>query len=144
MGRRVEDQGASECRSVMGRIGVEPVGDITPRESGQTSLWCRRTSTVSQPASGSDAEMSAGLQWSLAGAAATTEIISGAGTVAVTSRLLQDQWSSRALPKGSGVVRCLSRMRRNGARPVLRGRGGSDTSPLPDVRHEVAVAVVLR
>ena len=31
MGRRVEDEGASEGRSVMERIGVEPAGDITPR-----------------------------------------------------------------------------------------------------------------
>ena len=25
------------------RIGVEPTGDITPRESGLTSLWCSVT-----------------------------------------------------------------------------------------------------
>ena len=31
MGRRVEDEGASECRPVMGRIGIEPSGDIIPR-----------------------------------------------------------------------------------------------------------------
>ena len=28
-GRRVEEEGKSKCRSVMGRIGVEPVGNIT-------------------------------------------------------------------------------------------------------------------
>ena len=33
-----EDEGESECRPVIGRIGVEPSGDITPRETGQTSL----------------------------------------------------------------------------------------------------------
>ena len=37
MGLRVRDRGGSEGRPVMGRIGVEPQGDITPRESGQTS-----------------------------------------------------------------------------------------------------------
>jgi len=34
---RVEESGESECRSVMGRIGVESKDNITPRESGQTS-----------------------------------------------------------------------------------------------------------
>jgi hypothetical protein len=43
MGRRVEDEGGSQCRSVIGRIGVEPPGEITPRESGPTSLGCLRT-----------------------------------------------------------------------------------------------------
>jgi hypothetical protein len=31
MGRRVGEEGASEGRPIMGRIGVEPAGDITPR-----------------------------------------------------------------------------------------------------------------
>jgi hypothetical protein len=31
MGLRVEEEGASESRSVMGRIGVEPPGNIIPR-----------------------------------------------------------------------------------------------------------------
>ena len=43
MGRRVEDEGGSECRPVIERIGVEPPGEIIPRESGLTSLWCLRT-----------------------------------------------------------------------------------------------------
>src|SRR5208337_4177181 len=47
MGQRVKEEGESECRPVMGRIGVA----TSPcRESGQTSLWCRRAWTVSQPA----------------------------------------------------------------------------------------------
>ncbi len=37
MGLRVRDRGGSEGRPVMERTGVEPQGDITPRESGQTS-----------------------------------------------------------------------------------------------------------
>jgi hypothetical protein len=36
--------------------------DITPRETGPTSLWCRRASSGSQPALGSKAELSAGSQ----------------------------------------------------------------------------------
>ena len=43
MGRRVKDEGGSEGRSVIERIGVEPPGEITPRESGLTSLGCLRT-----------------------------------------------------------------------------------------------------
>ena len=39
-GRRVEDGGRSEGRPVTGRIGVESSGEITPRESGLTSLGC--------------------------------------------------------------------------------------------------------
>ena len=36
MGRRVKDGGSSECRPVTGRIGVEPPGEITSRDSGLT------------------------------------------------------------------------------------------------------------
>ncbi len=36
---RVWEDGASECRPVIGRIEVEPFGNITSRESGQTSIW---------------------------------------------------------------------------------------------------------
>jgi hypothetical protein len=43
MGRRVEDEGGSEGRSVIGRIGVEPSGEMTPRENGLTSLGSLRT-----------------------------------------------------------------------------------------------------
>ena len=38
MGRRVKDGGASQCRPVIDRIGVEPPGDITPPEREPTSL----------------------------------------------------------------------------------------------------------
>ena len=43
MGWRVEEEGGSECRPVIGRIRVEPSGEFTRRESGLTSLWCLRT-----------------------------------------------------------------------------------------------------
>ena len=43
LGGRVEDEGGSECRPVIGRIRVEPSGEITLRDSGRTSLWCLRT-----------------------------------------------------------------------------------------------------
>jgi N-terminal domain of reverse transcriptase len=38
MGVRVKEDGESESRLVMGRIGVALPGKITPRESGQTSI----------------------------------------------------------------------------------------------------------
>jgi hypothetical protein len=38
-GLRVWEDGESEGRSVVERIEVEPPGDITSRESGQTSIW---------------------------------------------------------------------------------------------------------
>ena len=49
MGRRVEDEGGSEYRSVIGRIGVEPSGEITPRESGLTSLGSFVTREPGEP-----------------------------------------------------------------------------------------------
>ena len=43
MGWRVGDEGGSQRRTVIGRTGVEPPSEITPRESGPTSLGCLRT-----------------------------------------------------------------------------------------------------
>jgi len=34
-----KDEGESESRPVIGQIGVAEKSNITPRESGQTSLW---------------------------------------------------------------------------------------------------------
>jgi hypothetical protein len=48
-GQRVKEEGGSEGRLVTGRIGVEPAGDSTPRETGQTSLWCWCPRTLGQP-----------------------------------------------------------------------------------------------
>ncbi len=39
MGLRAKENGKSEGRPVMGRIGVTPEGTIIPRESEQTSVW---------------------------------------------------------------------------------------------------------
>jgi hypothetical protein len=52
---RVEECGKSECRPVMGRIGVEPRSDITPRESGQTSTGSFFTKEFVQPSQGGKA-----------------------------------------------------------------------------------------
>jgi hypothetical protein len=74
-GQREEDEGGSEGRPVMGRIGVafdleaahaaggkraEPWPDYSiPRESGQTSLGSSVTRKLGKPMSGSVADMSA-------------------------------------------------------------------------------------
>jgi hypothetical protein len=52
MGRRVEDEGKSECPAVTGGIGVESSGEITPRESGPTSLGSFITRKPDQPLQG--------------------------------------------------------------------------------------------
>ena len=52
MGVRVKDDGKSESRLVMGRIGVALTGKITPRESGQTSIRSFPTRKPELPTSG--------------------------------------------------------------------------------------------
>lgn len=46
---RAREDGESEGRPVMGRIGVEPNGDMIPRESGRTSIWSFITRGLDQP-----------------------------------------------------------------------------------------------
>ena len=46
---RVEECGKSESCSVMRQIGVEPRGNITLRESGQTSTWSFFTRLFEEP-----------------------------------------------------------------------------------------------
>ena len=52
MGRRAEDGGRSECPPVAGGIGVESSGEITPRESGPTSLGSFVTREPGKPLQG--------------------------------------------------------------------------------------------
>jgi hypothetical protein len=51
MGVRVKEDGKSESRLVMGRIGVALSGNITPRESGQTSVRSFPTIELELPTS---------------------------------------------------------------------------------------------
>ena len=46
---REEEDGSSERHPVMGWIGVEPMGSITPRESELTSVWSCITRDLGQP-----------------------------------------------------------------------------------------------
>src|SRR5262249_5201810 len=55
-GGRVQDGGASECRPVTGRIGVEPPGDITPPERVPTSPGSSVTREPRPTDSGSKAD----------------------------------------------------------------------------------------
>jgi hypothetical protein len=49
IGVRAWEDGRSEGHSVMGWRGVEPTGDITPRESALTSVWSCITREFGQP-----------------------------------------------------------------------------------------------
>jgi hypothetical protein len=62
MGLRVQEEGGSEGRPVMGRIGV---AIFTARETGQTFLWCGRTREDSQPALERSEEMPVAAGFSL-------------------------------------------------------------------------------
>ena len=46
---REEEDGRSERHPVMGWIGVEHLRNITPRASGQTSIWSCITRDLDQP-----------------------------------------------------------------------------------------------
>ena len=46
---QVKEDGQSESRLVMKRIRVEPAGDMTLRESEQTSVWSFRTRELEKP-----------------------------------------------------------------------------------------------
>jgi hypothetical protein len=138
MGLRVKDPGASESRLVIGRIGVvtssHPKGGRLPGGVGgrETSANRRRLGCRDV----------GGVVTAFAGAPAATAVLSVAGSAAVGSRLA---------PRPMGPTACLTRARcpmlelyaGKLARTVLRGRGGSNASLLPDVRHEVAAVAVL-
>ncbi len=49
IGVREWEDGRSEGHPVMGWIGVAPMGNITPRESGLTSIWSCITRDLDQP-----------------------------------------------------------------------------------------------
>jgi hypothetical protein len=127
MGLRVKDPGASESRLVIGRIGVvtssHPKGGRLPGGVGgrETSANRRRLGCRDV----------GGVVTAFAGAPAATAVLSVAGSAAVGSRLA---------PRPMGPTACLTRARcpmlelyaGKLARTVLRGRGGSNASLLPD------------
>jgi hypothetical protein len=121
MGRRVEDEGRSERRPVVGRIGVEPPGEITPLESGLTSLGCLRT-RPSEQLTWEAEQMTAAYCWC------------GLRRVPLVSpRPVSCRWSACVRPTGfrEGPWERLERHKPKGLRVVLRGLGSSNAPRLP-------------
>ena len=121
MGRRVEDEGRSECRPVIGRIGVEPPGEITLRESGLTSLGCLRTRPSEQ------------LTWEAEQMTAAYCWCGLRRTPLVSPRPVSCRWSACVRPTGfrEGPWERLERHKPKGLRVVLRGLGSSNAPRLP-------------
>src|SRR5208282_2992589 len=119
-GRRVEEEGGSEGRPVAGRIGVEPSGEITPRESGPTSLWCLRTRPSEQ------------LAWETEQMTAACLLVR---SPACSARQLQTSIVQvvHLCPTGFRKEPCerLERHKPKGLRIVLRGLGSSNAPRLP-------------
>jgi hypothetical protein len=97
MGLRVKDRGESECRPVMGRIGVvtspRTKGGRLPRGVG----GCEPSANRHRGRRRYDGAVVT----TVAGAASATEDISVAGSAVVMSRLPQDQWGDRVSDKGA-------------------------------------------
>jgi hypothetical protein len=136
MGLRVKDEGGSERRPVMGRIGVEPMARLLHAKAGplpsgvggrepSANRRSKQSRTVGEVATTS------------AGAACTTEVNSVAGPVAITLRLTPRPMGQ---PR-SGRKRCLmlELYALKGARAVLRGGGAGNSTSLyvrfQPVRH---------
>jgi len=121
MGRRVEDEGGSERRPVIGRIGVEPPGEITPRESGLTSLGCLRTRPSEQ------------LTWEAEQKTAAYCWCGLRRVPLVSPRPVSCRWSACVRPTGfrEGPWERLERHKPKGLRVVLRGLGSSNAPRLP-------------
>src|SRR5437879_4199788 len=127
MRRRVRDGGGSEGRSVMGRIGVEPKGDITPRrkpadfprvlayvEGGQTDLRKQ-----SRNVGGVQRSCWCGFRrfrcW------LPSSHVQAARTAHADNRVQSNVRWPMLEPDAS-----------KGARPVLRGESGGNAALLPD------------
>src|SRR5262245_22619589 len=127
MGRRVKDEGGSEGRSVIERIGV-----ITPRESGPTSLGCLRTRPSDQLAREAEQMTAASLLVRPPADSARqprTSIVQVERLRPIGSR--EGPWErlERHKPKGFRVV--LRGLGSSNA-PRLPGGGGGDLTSLPD------------
>jgi hypothetical protein len=118
---RVEEDGKSEGRPVMGRIGVEPQGNITPRESGQTSIGSLITRKVGQLPSSGKADDG---RLRLAGAPARQET-----EVAAPSEYRESNSFCYCVPNGAfeRLEPCLGKL----GRTVLRGLRASNGPRLP-------------
>ena len=122
MGWRVKEEGGSEGRPVMGRIGAE----LAPRETGLTSLWSRGTRKSGQPLWEAE-QMTAAAR--LAGAA------SPGNRKRVQVRIVQVRRQDRRRLRPAQIGGALARLKLHaskGARAVSRGGGGGNATSLPD------------
>ena len=119
MGWRVEEEGGSECRPVMGRIRVGPWGEITVRESGLTSLGCLRTRPSEQ------------LAWEAEQMTAALLLVRPLADSARQPRtsIVQVGRLPHRVPRGA--LERLERHKPKGFRAVLRGLGSSNAPRLP-------------
>lgn len=124
---RVEDEGGSEGRPVTVRTGVEPPGEITPRESGPTSLGCLRTRPSEQLAWEAEQMTAACLPVRPPACSARQPRTSIVQVVCLH-------------PTGSreGPWERLERHKPKGLRVVLRGLGSSNAPRLPGRAHHMA------
>ena len=114
MGRRVKDEGGSEGRPVIERIGV-----ITTRESGPTSLGCLRTRPSEQLAREAE-QMTAARCW--CGLRRIPLVSPGPGSC---------RWGVGPTGSREGPWERLERHKPKGLRAVLRGLGSSNAPRLP-------------
>src|SRR6516164_11354320 len=115
MGRRVKDEGGSEGRPVIERIGV-----ITPRESGPTSLGCLRTRPSEELAREAEQMTAASLLVRPPADSAHQPRTS----IVQVERL-------RSTGSREGPWERLERHKPKGLRAVLRGLGSSNAPQLP-------------
>jgi hypothetical protein len=128
MGRRVKERGASQRRSVMGRIGIEPtderlrgrrrrpqdadaVATSPPTKVGRLPRGVGGRETSANRRSGPSRSVSA-VARTVAGAARATVILSVAGSAVVTPRLTPPMGQPRCVRGGVGRR---SRLARNSA-----------------------------
>jgi hypothetical protein len=149
MGLRVKDEGGSERRPVMGRTGVEPVATSLHAKAGRLPSGVDGRDPSANRRRGQSRSVG-GIATIHAGAApATATLISVAGTgnsnvqvdpksngAAASRKRCRGPVEPCPIVSRRGVVQCLSCMRRNGARAVLRGGGAGNSTSLPD--HEPA------
>jgi hypothetical protein len=100
MGLRVKDGGGSECRPVMGRIGVEPVARSLPAKAGRLPSGVGGRGPSANRRS-KQSRTVGGVAMTSAGAACATEVNSVAGTVAVTPRSSPRPMGATAFRQGA-------------------------------------------
>ena len=141
MGLRVKEEGASEGRPVMGRIGVATlppakagrlpsgVGGREP-SANRRRLGCRTVGAVVTTVAGAPAATADHLVSRHCRSNAQVDPKSKEATA--SRKGCRRPAEPRRVVSRRDVVQCLSCMHRKGARAVLRGGGAGDSASLPD------------